>query len=179
VSSRLKAADDFLDEALLVFGIQDLEALRQPASRQCMRQQPVADAVKRADPERRRGHAELRFDAVAHLGRGLVRERDGEDAVRRDALDLHEPLDAVREHSGLAAACAREHERGLQRGSHGLTLRVVERREYVGDVHREVADSTGLRSPAPAGEVGRRPGEGDDLSAYAAERSRAARVRLR
>ena len=58
------------------------------------------------------GQAQQRLDAVAHLGRGLVGEGDREDAVRRDALDLHQPRDPVREHARLAAAGAGEHERG-------------------------------------------------------------------
>ena len=144
VSSRFRPADDLLDQALLVLAVEDLETLRQTRLAPVHAQQAMADAVERADPERSGRQAELRLDAMAHLGGGLVGERDGQDAVRRDALDLHQPLDAVRQHARLAAARAGEHERRQQRGSDGLPLRVVERRENVGDVHGRSADSTGV-----------------------------------
>ena len=62
------------------------------------------------------GHAEQLLDAAAHLAGRLVREGDGEDAVRRDALDLDQPGDAVREHARLAAAGAGEHQHRARAG---------------------------------------------------------------
>ena len=53
-----------LDQALLVFAVEDLEALRQARLAPVQAQQAVADAVEGADPERRGGQAELRLDAV-------------------------------------------------------------------------------------------------------------------
>ena len=98
-------------------------------------QQAVRNAVERAYPERRRRQAEHGLDAPAHLSGGLVGEGDREDAVRRDVLDLHQPGDPVREHAGLAATGAREHQRRRERRGDGLTLRVIERIEEVADVH--------------------------------------------
>ena len=115
--------------------IEDLEALRQIRVAPVQAQQPVRDAVERADPHRRARHAEQLLDAAAHLARGLVRERHGEDAVRRRALDLDDPGDAVREHARLAAAGAGEHQHRPERGGDGLALRVVEGVENRGEVH--------------------------------------------
>ncbi len=163
---QVQAADDLLDQALLVLTVEDLEALRQAGLAPVQAQQAVADAVEGADPERRGRQAELRLDAVAHLGRGLVGERHGEDAMRRHALDLDQPFDAVGQHARLATARAGQHEGRQQRGTHGLPLRVVERRKNVGNVHRRVADSTGLASAPGASRSCRR-------RRYAFESSRA------
>ena len=128
-------ADQALDEALLVLGVEDREALRQAGLAPVHAQQPVRDAVEGADPQRCRGQAELRLDARTHLARRLVGEGHGEDAVRRDALDLHQPGDAVREHARLAAAGAGEHQRRGERRRDRLPLCVVQRVEKMGDVH--------------------------------------------
>ncbi len=48
-------------------------------------------------------------DPLAHLGGGLVGERDGEDLLRAHTL-VDEVRDAVREHPGLARARAGDHE---------------------------------------------------------------------
>ncbi len=61
---QVQAADDLLDQALLVFAVEDLEPLRQPGLAPVQAQQAVADAVEGADPERRGRQAELRLDAV-------------------------------------------------------------------------------------------------------------------
>ena len=93
------------------------------------------------------GKPELRLDPVPHLGGGLVRERHGQDAVGRDALDLDQPFDAVREHARLATARTGKHERGQRRRGDRLALRIVERREDMRDVHGKAADSTGAAGP--------------------------------
>ena len=56
-------------------------------------------------------------DPLAQLGRGLVRERDGEDPPRRDALDPDEVGDAVGQHAGLARSGAGEDEQRALRSS--------------------------------------------------------------
>jgi hypothetical protein len=48
-------------------------------------------------------------------------------AVRRHALDLHQPRDALHQHARLAAARAREHEHGHELGGDRGALRVVQR----------------------------------------------------
>jgi len=99
-----------LDEALLVLGVEDLEALGELRLAPVHAQQAVRDAVEGADPERRPRQAEQLLDARAHLAGGLVGEGDREDAVRRGALGLDHPGDAVREHARLARARAGEHQ---------------------------------------------------------------------
>ena len=115
----------FFYEPQLVVRVEDLEALRQAGLAPVQAQQAVRDAVEGADPERRARHAEERLDAAAHLARGLVGEGDGEDAVRRGALGLDEPGDAVHQHARLAAARAGEHHHGTDGRGHGLALGVV------------------------------------------------------
>ena len=48
--------DDLADEALLVLGVQDLEALRQTRLAPVQSQQPMGDAVEGADPQGRPRH---------------------------------------------------------------------------------------------------------------------------
>ncbi len=99
-------------------------------------QQPVREAVERADPEAPRREAEQPLDPVAHLGRSLVRERDREHVLRGNAVHADDPRDPVHEHARLAAARAGEHERRPVGRGHGRALRVVQRIDDVGDVHR-------------------------------------------
>ena len=108
-------------------------------------QQPVRDAVEGADPHAEPGHAEQLLDAAAHLARGLVRERHGEDAVRRGALDLDDPGDAVGEHARLAAAGAGQHEHGPERGGDRLALRVVQGIQNRGQIHEGAHCTCGPR----------------------------------
>ena len=55
---------DLLDEALLVLGVEDLEALRQAGLAPVQPQQAVRDAVEGADPQRAARHAEQLLDAA-------------------------------------------------------------------------------------------------------------------
>src|SRR5690606_26333582 len=81
---------------------------------------------------------EQRFDSAAHFAGSLVRESDGEDAVRRGTLDLYEPGDAMREHARLAAARAGQHERRRERRGNRGALRLVEAVENAGNVHSRI-----------------------------------------
>ena len=56
--------------------------------------------------------------------------------LRRDAADANDPRDAVHEHARLAAAGAGQHERRAIGRRDGLALRVVQRVDDVGNVHR-------------------------------------------
>ena len=95
------------DQPLLIFRIDDLEAFRQPGLVGVAAQQPVRQAVERADPEVIDRHVQQFLDTPAHLRSGLVGERNGNNAERRNILHLDEPRDPVHEHAGLAAAGAR------------------------------------------------------------------------
>ena len=84
--------------------------------------------------ERRHPHAvadrpEELGDPVAHLARGLVRERDREDLERRRAELGDEIREPVGQHPGLARARAGDHEHRPGRQRHGLVLGRVQPRE--------------------------------------------------
>ena len=59
---------------------------------------------------RRRDRADEVGDALPHLARGLVGERDREDLERRDVELVDEVREPVREHAGLARARAGDDE---------------------------------------------------------------------
>ncbi len=124
-----------LDQAQLVVRIDDLEILRQLRFLPVSPQQAMSEAMKRADPQMVDGHAEQRLDAATHLGRCLVGKRDGQQALRRHALDIDQPGGPVHEHARLAAAGAGDDQRRLGGRRDGLALRIVEGFEYRGDVH--------------------------------------------
>ncbi len=69
--------------------------------------------------------ADERADALAHLGGGLVGERDGEDPRRVHAV-VDEVGDAVREHPGLARAGAGDDEQRAGLVDDGVELVGVE-----------------------------------------------------
>ena len=142
---ELERAQHAADHAVLVLGIHDLEAFGEAGFAPVDPKQAMRQAVERADPEIARRHAEQRLDAIAHLGRRLVRERDGEHVLRRYAVDADDPRNSVHEHARLAAAGAGQHERRAVRRRDGLALRVVQRIDDVGDVHR-VAKRRAFRS---------------------------------
>ena len=62
------------------------------------------------------------LDALLHLLRRLVRERDREDLVRLDADRGEQVRDAIGEHARLARARAGDHEQRALGGQHGLPL---------------------------------------------------------
>ncbi len=131
----LEVFQQALDQAQLVVGVDDLEILRQFRFLPVPPQQAVGEAVERAYPQVADGHAEQRLDTAAHFRRGLVGKRHGQQALRRDALDIDQPGGAVHEHAGLAAAGAGDNERRLGGRGDGLPLRVVQGFQYRGDVH--------------------------------------------
>src|SRR5580704_7705940 len=146
---ELPGADQLLDEALLVLGIHDLEALHQARLAPVDAQQAMRDAVEGADPERRGGNPQQPLDARAHLAGRLVGEGDGEDALGRGALGLDHPGDPMGEHARLAAAGARQHQHRPRWGGDGGALRVVQRIEDRGEIHRARI----LRESAPASQA--------------------------
>ncbi len=143
---QLLLADHLLDQPLLVLAVEDLEARRQAGQLVMQPQQPVRDAVEGAHPHGAARHVEQFLDAVAHLGRGLVGEGDGQDVVGRGAQRADRPGDAMREHAGLAAAGAGQHQRGTGgRGDRGA-LFIVQRVEDRGEVHGATSRPAGGKS---------------------------------
>src|SRR6185437_16613186 len=107
--------------------VEDGEGVAAEAERARLGAQDVeAEAVERGDVQVLRYlPADERDDALAHLGRGLVGEGDGQDGPRRRAA-LDEPRDAVRDDAGLARAGAGEHEHGPEFVLDGGELRWIE-----------------------------------------------------
>ncbi len=102
----------------------------------------VVELGERGRVERPRGHA---GDAqprqpLAHLRRGLVRERDGEDLVGRERAARHLVGDAPRDRRRLARARARE---DADRAAHGL-----DRAPLLGV--EPVEDRLGVHRPEPS-----------------------------
>ncbi len=127
-----------LDEANLVLVVVDREARAVAEPLRLAPQDPAAGRVEREDPDRPGGASEHDREALAHLPRRLVRERDGEDLVRLHAARVDQVRDAVRENACLAGARARDDENGPFGGHDGLALRVVQVREvrlWCGDGH--------------------------------------------
>src|SRR5690348_5561385 len=69
-----------------------------------------ADRVKRPHPHALQRTAEEALDSIAHLAGSLVREGDGENLPRLDAVDFDQPRDASREYARFARTRSREHE---------------------------------------------------------------------
>ena len=95
-------------------------------------QHPVAQPVERPDPHAARVDRQHRGDARQHLLRGLVRKGDGKQPVRTHLARLDEPRDARRQYSRLAAAGAREDQRGLSGQRDGFELLLVQTCEELG-----------------------------------------------
>ncbi len=102
-----------LDRRQLIGTVEDLERLRQAGVAVMCAQQPVAQAVKGADPHAAHVDRQHRRDARQHLLGGLVGERDRQNALRPDLAGLDQPRDARGQHTCLAGARAREDQRGL------------------------------------------------------------------
>jgi hypothetical protein len=70
--------------------------------------------------------AQQPFDALAHLARGLVGERDREDLARLGLVGVDQIGDAVGEHAGLAAAGTGEYQQGALAVRDRLPLGLVQ-----------------------------------------------------
>jgi hypothetical protein len=101
-----------------------------------------ARGVERQDPDRARGVAEQPLQALAHLGRRPVRERDREDLVRLHAAAHDQVAYAVGEDAGLPRAGAGDDEQRPLGGQDGLALGRVQ----VGEVGLGRGDGHSRRS---------------------------------
>ena len=73
--------DAGLDQILRVIAVEDGEIALVPEQIGVLAQNPRADGVKRAAPERRQLPAEQIGDAAHHFAGGLVREREQQNPV--------------------------------------------------------------------------------------------------
>ena len=121
---------------------------------------------------RRRDRPDERGDALLHLARGLVGERDREDLERRHVELADQVGEPVGEHPGLARTRARDHEHRPGRQRDGLVLGRVQAREVerrprrrrlrslgFGDIRRRMSTTTdpSYRPAATANLHGCRP----------------------
>ena len=119
--SRPELLEAGLDDAHLVGLVVDREVRAVAEAVGLAPQDAAAGGVERHHPHAARRADEL-LDALAHLGRGAVRERDREDLVRPRAALAEQVADARGEHARLARAGARDHERGPVGQGHRLPL---------------------------------------------------------
>ena len=115
-----------LHEAHLVGLVVDREARAVAEALGLAAQDPAARGVEGEDPDRPRHAAERPLEPLAHLGRGLVRERDREDLVRLHAVRTDQVRDAMGEDAGLSRACAGDDEQRPVDVEHGLPLGRIE-----------------------------------------------------
>ena len=121
-----------LDEADLVVVVVDGEVAPVAEDVGVLAQDAHAQGVEGADGELFGAGADEPFEALLHLGGGLVGEGDGADAAGPYVLYLHEVGDTVGEDAGLAAARARDDEERATGGDYGFALLRVQAFEDCG-----------------------------------------------
>jgi hypothetical protein len=102
----LELLEALLREAYLVGRVVDREVRAVAETRRLTTEDPAARGVKRHHPARARRRPDEVLDAVAHLARRLVRERNREDLRRLDAERSQEMGDATRKNTRLTGAGA-------------------------------------------------------------------------
>ncbi len=122
----VEVVEDPLDQPPLVRRVVDRELARVAELVGVGAEHPRAGRVEGHDPHRPGRPADEELDALAHLLRGLVGERDGEDLVRARLLGAQQMGDAVREDAGLARAGPGEDEQRSLARDDGLALGLVE-----------------------------------------------------
>ena len=115
-----------LDDPYLVGLVVDRERRAVAEPLRLAAQDPPAGGVEGEDPDRARGSAEDPLEPLAHLGRSLVREGDGEDLVRLHAVRADQVGDAVGEHARLPRPGAGDHEQRPVDVERGLALGGIE-----------------------------------------------------
>jgi hypothetical protein len=122
-----RVGDAGLDQILRVVAVQDREIAAVAEQVGVQAQNPGADGMKRAAPERANSWPSKSADAPHHFAGGLVGEREQQDAVGGNAL-FEQIGDAVGERAGLARTRAGDDERRPgRRGDGGELLRFSSR----------------------------------------------------
>ena len=115
--------EDVAHQPHLVGLVVDREARAVADQLRVAAQHPAARRVERHHPHAGRDVAAHQLlDALLHLGRRPVGERDGEDLVRLGPALGDQVGDAVRQHPRLAGARAGDHQQRPLRVEHGLPL---------------------------------------------------------
>ena len=100
-----------LEQAQLVFAVEDLEVLRQVGVKVMSAQQPVRQSVESADPHTALGGTHQLANTMAHFRRRFVGKGHRHNGVRGTVLNAQQPGDAVYQHARLTAAraCQNQH----------------------------------------------------------------------
>ncbi len=141
-----------LHDAHLVGLVVDRERRAVPEPLGLAAQDPPAGRVEGEDPDRAGGAAEDALEPLAHLGRGLVRERDREDLVRLHAVRADQVSHTVREDASLPRPRPGDDEERPVDVEHRLALGRIEAGEelLVGRDGHAIDASRGLRrNPGP------------------------------
>ena len=159
---EVHVADDHRHQPLGVGGVVDREGRAQPHLVGLAAQDAHAGAVEGHDPHGPGARADQARDALAHLGRGLVGEGDGEHLAGLHAAGGQQVGDAVGQHPGLARAGAGDDEQRAALVEHGLALLGVEPGEQLlgvgaraGRRGAAVGTQPGRRGLGPGGHPGR------------------------
>ena len=121
----VEVVEHLLDQPARVGRVVDRELARVAEPVRVGAQHARAGGVERHHPHRARGPADQQLDAVAHLLRGLVRERDGEDLVRTRLTRAQQVRDPVGEHAGLAGARSGQDQQRPGARRDGVALRRI------------------------------------------------------
>lgn len=93
-------------------------------------QHSISDRVKGAAPQSTRVHRQQIRDAIEHLTRGFIREREQKDIARVDAV-LEQIRHAIRKRARLAAARTGDHQQRTGRRGHRRELLLIQLRRVI------------------------------------------------
>ncbi|VGP98793.1 hypothetical protein SB00610_04850 [Klebsiella quasipneumoniae subsp. similipneumoniae] len=136
-----------LQQAQLVFAIEDLEILRQVGVQMVRAQQAVGQAVEGAHPHAALGGAHQLADTVAHLCRCFVGKGHRHNRIRRAVLHAQQPGDTVHQNARLTTARPCQNQHVGARGRYGFTLFVIKAVEQVRNVHWHRRKRRGSTNP--------------------------------
>ena len=147
----LELLQALLHEADLVGLVVDREVRAIAEPRRLTAEDPAARGVERHHPAAARGRADEVRDALTHLGRGLVRERDREDLGGLHPDRVQQVRDPAREHASLPGAGACDHEERPLGRQHRLPLGLVQVLEVRRGARRghSIEDSGAPTGPSP------------------------------
>ena len=118
---------DHHQQAAGVVGVVDREVgVQAGQQRGLVAQDPHAHGVERGHPHRPGARADQADDPLAHLGGGLVGERDGQDLAGADVAGGEQVGDPAGEHGGLARPGAGDDQQRRTLVQHRLALLRVE-----------------------------------------------------
>ena len=124
-----------LYQTQLVVAVHDDELLRPLHQRRVTAQDAVANAVKSPHPQLPQRALQRRFQPLSHFTRCLVGKGQRQEAVRRHALNRHQPLHALHQHARLAATRSGNHPHGARRMGDRFALALVQALQYFADIH--------------------------------------------